>query len=118
MTAMNLKRKGLPRIQLYPMLKLATSNVTISLRLFSPVSQDTSRSMCPMGVDACPGMIPWNVSCTGVKSDNLWPISMKVFLIKRFSEALLSINVLATLCCLIGILMMSGRFLSDSSLVS
>jgi hypothetical protein len=104
MTAINLKRKGLPRLQLYPMLKLATSNVSISLRLFSPVPQDSSRSMCPMRVDAYPGMIPWNVSCTGVKSDNLRPISMTVFLIMRFNEAPLSINALATLCRLIRIL--------------
>jgi hypothetical protein len=55
-----------------------------------------------MGVDACPGMIPWNVSCTGVRSDKLRPISMKIFLIMRFNEAPLSINVLATLCRLIG----------------
>jgi hypothetical protein len=40
---------------------------------------------------------------------------MKVFLIKRFNEGPLSINVLATLCRPIGILRTSGRFLSDSS---
>jgi hypothetical protein len=51
-----------------------------------------------MGVDACPRMISWNVSCMGVRFDNLRPISMKVFLIMRFNEAPLSINVLATLC--------------------
>jgi hypothetical protein len=65
MTDMNFRRKGLPKIQLYPMSKLATSNINISRRLFSPVPQDTFRSMRPMGVDACPEMIPWNVSCTG-----------------------------------------------------
>jgi hypothetical protein len=75
MTTMNLKRKGHPMMQLYPMSKLATSNVSISLRLFSHVPQDTFRSMHHMGVDACPGMIPWNVSCTGVKSDNLEGLS-------------------------------------------
>jgi hypothetical protein len=58
MTAMNFNRKALPRIQLYPMLKLATSNISISLCLFSPISQDTSRLMRPMGVDDYPGMIP------------------------------------------------------------
>jgi hypothetical protein len=68
-----------------------------------------------MGVDVYPGMIPWNVSCIGVTSDNLRPISMKAFLIKRFNKAPMSINVLATLCRLIGILTMSDRFLSDSS---
>jgi hypothetical protein len=116
MTVMNLKRKDLPRIQLYLMSKLATLNVSISRCLFSPVLQDTYRSMRPMGVDACPGMIPWNVSCTWVKSNNLRPISMKVFLIKRFNEAPLSINVLATLCRPMGILTTSGWFLSDSSM--
>jgi hypothetical protein len=49
MTAIKLRRKGLPKIQLYLMLKLATSNVSISLCLFSPVPQDTSRSVRPMG---------------------------------------------------------------------
>jgi hypothetical protein len=34
--------------------------------------------MHPIGVDACPAMIPWNVSCTGVRYDNLSHISMKV----------------------------------------
>jgi hypothetical protein len=53
----------------------------------------------------------------GVRSDKLRPISMKVFLIMRFNEAPLSINVLATLCHPIGILTMSGRFLSDSSVM-
>jgi hypothetical protein len=43
------------------------------------------------------------------------PISMKVFLIIKFREAPLSIKVLATLCLLIGILKMKGKFLSDSS---
>jgi hypothetical protein len=80
-----------------------------------PVPHDTSRSMRPMGVDACPGMIPWNMSCTGVRSDKLRPISMKVFLIMRFNEVPLSINVLATLCHPIRILTTSGKFLSDSS---
>jgi hypothetical protein len=117
MTAMNFKRKGLPRMQLYPMSKLATSNVSISRCLFSPIPQDTSRSMHPMGVDAYPVMISWNVSCTGVRSDNLRPISMKAFLIMRFNEAPLSINVLATLCRPIGILTMSGRFFSDTSVM-
>jgi hypothetical protein len=68
-----------------------------------------------MGVDDCPGMIPWKVSCTGVNSAKLRPILMKVFLIIKFSEALLSIKILATLCYPIRILMMKGRFLSDSS---
>jgi hypothetical protein len=115
MTTINFRMKCLPRIQLYPMSKLATSNVSISLCLFSPAPQDTSRSIRPMGVDDYPGMIPWNVSCTGVKSVKLRPISIKVFLIMRFNEAPLSINILATLCHLIGILMMNGKFLSDSS---
>jgi hypothetical protein len=38
-------------------------------------------------------------------------------LIKRFNEAPLSIIVLATLCRPIGILMMNGKFLSDSSVI-
>jgi hypothetical protein len=70
-----------------------------------------------MGVDSYPGMIPWNVSCTGVRSYKLMPISMKVFLIMRFNEAPLSINILATLCRPIEILTTSGRFLSDSSVM-
>jgi hypothetical protein len=40
---------------------------------------------------------------------------MKVFLIIRFNEALLSINVLATLCHLIGSLTTNSKFLSDNS---
>jgi hypothetical protein len=40
---------------------------------------------------------------------------MKIFLIMRFKEAPLSINVLATLCHLIGILTTNGKFLSDNS---
>jgi hypothetical protein len=115
MTTIKLRRKGLPKIQLYPMLKLATLNVSISLRLFSSVPQDTSRSMCLMGVDDCPGMIPCKVSCTGVSSAKLRPISMKVFLIIKFNEAPLSIKFLATLWRPIRILTMKDRFLSDSS---
>jgi hypothetical protein len=95
--------------------KAGTSNVSISLRLFSSVPQDTSRSMHPMGVDDRPGMIPWKVSCTGVRSAKLRPISMKVFLIIKFSEAPLSIRVLSTLWRPIRILTMKGRFLSNSS---
>jgi hypothetical protein len=68
-----------------------------------------------MGVDNYPGMIPWKVSCNGVNSAKMRPISMKVFLIMRFIEALLSINVLDTLCCLIRIFTMKGKFLLDSS---
>jgi hypothetical protein len=45
-----------PKDQLYPMSKLATSNVSISRCLFYPVLQDTSKLMRSMGVDACPGM--------------------------------------------------------------
>jgi hypothetical protein len=71
--------------------------------------------MHPMGVNDYPGMIPLNVSCTGVKSNNLRPISMKDFLIMRFNKVPLSNNVLATLSRPIRILMMSGRFLSDNS---
>jgi hypothetical protein len=67
-------------------------------------------------VDDCPGMIPWKVSCTGVNSAKLRPISMKVFLIIKFSEPPLSIKVLVILCRPIGILTMKGRFLSDSSM--
>jgi hypothetical protein len=114
MTAINLRRKCLPRIQLYSMLKLATLNANISLHLFSPDPQDTFRSMHPMGVNDCPGIIPWKVSCTRVNSVKLRPISMKVFLIIKFSEAPLSIKVLATLCRSIRILMTKGRFLSDN----
>jgi hypothetical protein len=40
---------------------------------------------------------------------------MKVFLIIKFSEAPMSIKVLATLWRPIGILTTNGRFLSDSS---
>jgi hypothetical protein len=39
---------------------------------------------------------------------------MKIFLIMRFNEAPLSINVLATLCRLIDILTTNGKFLSNS----
>jgi hypothetical protein len=114
MIAMNFRRKGLPRMQLYPMLKLATLNVNVSLRLLSPVPHDTSRSIHPMGIDDCPGMTPWNVSCTGVRSYKLRPISMKVFLMIRFNEAPLSNSVLATLYHPIGSLTMKGKFLSNS----
>jgi hypothetical protein len=110
-----LKEERPPRIQLYSMSKLATSNVSISLRLFSPVLQDTSRSMHQMGVDDYPGKIPWKVSCTGVNSAKLRPISMKVFLIIKFNEAALLIKVLATLWHPIRILTMKDMFLSDSS---
>jgi hypothetical protein len=68
-----------------------------------------------MGVDDCPRMIPWKVSCTGVNYGKLRPISMKVFLITRFTKAPLSINALTTLCRLIGIFTAKGKFLSDSS---
>jgi hypothetical protein len=67
-----------------------------------------------MGVDNYPVMIPLKVSCIGVNCAKLRPISMKVFLIMRFREAPLSINVLATLCHPIGIFTMKGKFLSDS----
>jgi hypothetical protein len=40
---------------------------------------------------------------------------MKVFLMIRFTKAPLSINILATLCRLIGSLTMNDKFLSDSS---
>jgi hypothetical protein len=40
---------------------------------------------------------------------------MKVFLIIKFSEAPLSIKVLATLCRSIRILTTKGKFLSDNS---
>jgi hypothetical protein len=67
-----------------------------------------------MGVDDYPGLIPWKVSCMRVNLAKLRPISIKVFLIIKFSEAPLSIKVLATLRHPIRILMMKGRFLSDS----
>jgi hypothetical protein len=51
----------------------------------------------------------------GVNLPKLSPISIKVFLIIKFSEAPLSIKVLATLCHPIDILTMKGSFLSDSS---
>jgi hypothetical protein len=41
---------------------------------------------------------------------------MKVFLIMRFREAPLSIEVLATLCYPMGILTVKGKFLSNSSI--
>jgi hypothetical protein len=116
MTAINLRRKCLPRIQLYPKSKLVISNVSISRRLFFPDPHDTSRSMHPMGDDDYPGMIPWKMPCMGVNSAKLRPILMKVFLIIKFSKAPLSIKVLATLCRPIRILMMKGRFLSDNSM--
>jgi hypothetical protein len=56
-----LKEERPPKKQLYPMSKLAILNVSISLRLFSPVPQDTSRLMRPMGVDDCPGVISYKV---------------------------------------------------------
>jgi hypothetical protein len=56
MTAINFRRKGLSRMQLYPMLKVATLNINISLCLFSPIPQHTSRSICSMGVDDYHGM--------------------------------------------------------------
>jgi hypothetical protein len=71
--------------------------------------------MCLMGVDDYPEITPWNVSCTGVKSDRLMPISMKVFLMMRFNETLLSTRVLTTLCNPIGSLTMKGKFYSDNS---
>jgi hypothetical protein len=98
------------------MSKLVTSKVSISLLLFSPDPQDTFRSMHLIGVDDCPAMIQWKMSCTVVNSARLRPISMKVFLIIKFSEAPLLIKVLATLCHPIGISMMKGRFLSDNSM--
>jgi hypothetical protein len=57
MTAINFWRKDLLRIQLYPISKLATSNVSISLHLFFPDPHDTSRSIHLMGVDDYPVMI-------------------------------------------------------------
>jgi hypothetical protein len=51
----------------------------------------------------------------GVNLAKLRPISMKVFLIIKFSEDPLLIKVLATLCRPIGVLTMKGRFLSDGS---
>jgi hypothetical protein len=116
MTAINFRRKCLPRMQLYPMLKLATSNINISLRLLSLVPEDTSRSMHLIGVDDYPSMTPWNISCTGIKSFRVRPISIKVFLMIRFNEAMLLISVFATICLLIGSLTMNGKFLSDSSM--
>jgi hypothetical protein len=85
------------------------------LMLLFPVSQDTSWSMSLIRVNDCPGIILWKVSCTGVSSAKLRPVSMNVFLIMRIREVPLSINVLATLYCLIGIFTTEGKFLSDSS---
>jgi hypothetical protein len=68
-----------------------------------------------MLVDDCPRMILWNILYTGVKSAKLRPISIKVFLIMRFNEVPLSINVLVTVCRPIGILTTNDKFLSDSS---
>jgi hypothetical protein len=56
MTVMNLRRKGFPRMQLSPMSKLATLNVSVSRRLLSPDPHDTSKSVHSMKVDDCPGM--------------------------------------------------------------
>jgi hypothetical protein len=66
-----------------------------------------------MGVDDYPGMTLRNVSCMGAKSFKLRPTSMKVFLMMRFNEATLSINVLVTLCHPIDSLTTNGKFLSD-----
>jgi hypothetical protein len=49
------------------------------------------------GVDNYPEMIPWKVSCTGVRSAKLRLISMKVFLIIKLSKTPLSIKVFTTL---------------------
>jgi hypothetical protein len=111
---MNFRGKGLPRMQLYPMSKLPTLNVSMSLRLLFPIPQDTSKLMCLMGVVDCSGISLWNVSCTGTRSDRLRSISMKVFLMIRINEAPLSIGVLATLCRPIGNLTTNSKFLSDS----
>jgi hypothetical protein len=97
------------------MSKLATLIVSISLRLLSLDPQDTSRSMCPMGVDDYPRITPWKVSCTGVRSAKLRPISMNIFFMMRLSEVPLSIRVLATLCRPIGSLITKGKFQLDIS---
>jgi hypothetical protein len=117
MYAMNLRMNGLPRMQLYSMLKLATSNVSISLCMLSPDPQDTSRSMHPMRVDDWPGITTWKVSCTRVSSTELRTISLNVFLMMRLSEAPLLIRVLATLCRLIRSLTTKGKFQRDNSVV-
>jgi hypothetical protein len=52
------RRKDLPRMQLYLISKLAITNVSTSLRLLSPIPQDTSKSMRSMGVEDYPGMTP------------------------------------------------------------
>jgi hypothetical protein len=70
--------------------------------------------MRPLGVDDYPEITPWNVPCTRVKFDRLRPISMKVFLVMRFSKASLSTRVLATLCHPIESLIMKGKFRLDS----
>jgi hypothetical protein len=43
-----------------------------------------------MGVDDYPGITSWKVSCNGVRSARLRPISMNVFLMMRLREAPLS----------------------------
>jgi hypothetical protein len=50
-----LKEERPPQDTIVSDVKLTTSNVSISMRFFSPVPQDTSKSMRPMGVDDCPG---------------------------------------------------------------
>jgi hypothetical protein len=67
--------------------------------------------MHPIGVDDYPRITPWNVSCIEVRFDRLRPISMKVFLMMRFTDASLSIRVLVTLCHPIGSLTMKDKFL-------
>jgi hypothetical protein len=94
---------------------LVTSNVSVSLRLLSPDPQDSSTSMHPMGVDGCPGIIPWNMLCTRVRAHMLRPISMNAILIMWLREATLSIRVLATLCHSIGSLTMKGKIQLESS---
>jgi hypothetical protein len=96
------------------MSKLATSNVSISLHVLSPVPQNTSRLMHLIGVGDCRGMTPWNMSYIGIRSDRLRPISMKVFLMIRFNETPLSISVLGTLCRPISNLITNDKFLSNS----
>jgi hypothetical protein len=70
--------------------------------------------MHPMGVDDCPGITTWNVSCTWVRSARLRPISMKLFLVMRLREAPLSTRVLATLYRPIGSLTTKGKFRLDN----
>jgi hypothetical protein len=57
-----------------PDVKAGDLNVNNSSHILSPEPQDTSRLICPIGVNDWPNIMSWNVSCTGVRSAKLRPI--------------------------------------------